>query len=48
MRQNSPAIFFETIHYDKINTLEKLSSKVFVTGADDGNLNVRFKCFNVY
>jgi WD40 repeat protein len=40
MRQNSPAIFFKTIHYDQITDLERLSSTVFATASSDGHLNI--------
>jgi WD40 repeat protein len=41
MRQNTPLMLFESIHYDKITSLEKLSSSVFASASLDGNLNVR-------
>lgn len=43
LRQKDPLLFFETIHYDKITSIETLSSTVFATASDDGNLNVRLR-----
>lgn len=42
LRQKYHVIFFENIHYDQINSLEKISPTVFATASNDGNLNVSF------
>jgi hypothetical protein len=33
-------MFFENIHFDTINSIDKLTSIVFATGSDDGSINV--------
>jgi hypothetical protein len=33
-------MFFENIHFDTINAIDKLTPTVFATGSDDGSINV--------
>lgn len=40
LRQKTPLMLFESIHYDRITALERLSSSVFASASLDGNLNV--------
>ena len=36
-------MFFDKIHQDTINSVERLSTTVFATASDDGTVNVRFR-----
>jgi len=40
-------MFFENIHQDTINSVERLSTTVFATASDDGSVNVRYPIIHV-
>ena len=40
-------MFFENIHHDTINSVERLSTTVFATASDDGTVNVRILITNI-